>query len=563
MKNIKKETIFYIYAEEHLKKHYLFFNTIINTFNIKKINGDIVAVLHLLPDAIPFTKALKKIGNLKTVIPKPKSVNKHILDFIQQEDIKIRNKENIEKETVNLKQKTVFLDIGGYFSPYISTLKQEKKFVGIVEDTENGLQKYQKLGVDFPFLSVARSPLKDNEDFLVGLAIVYSVERILREQNILINGTKAGVIGFGKIGASVAENLLGKKSEVSVFDKNNIALVKADSQGFVTVNKNFILKNSDLICLATGNMSLTKTDFKMIKNGAFLFSITSSDDEFDKSWLENNYTKIYITPTICKYTNHNHYFYLLNDGETINFLHGTTVGEFILLVHAELLVSAYKLLKNRESKTQIKLSDEERDKIAQIWLEIFRSDLNQKSAILHQNLIESLEEYKLFYNNENIHTLLEYAKNTPDCISRKNKEGHFTASGFVIFKNKVLLVFHNKLQKYLQPGGHLEDKDLTLIQATKREVEEETGLKVVSHKLFENFPIHIDIHKIPENKKKNEPEHFHYDCMFVFELSDNNFMELNLQKEEVSGYQWVSLDYDFKDPGIKITVQKIKEKLII
>ena len=51
----------------------------------------------------------------------------------------------------------------------------------MVEDTENGLRRY--LGAwkpPCPVFSVARSPLKDPEDYLVGQSVVFSAEALLR-----------------------------------------------------------------------------------------------------------------------------------------------------------------------------------------------------------------------------------------------------------------------------------------------------------------------------------------------------------------------------------------------
>jgi 8-oxo-dGTP pyrophosphatase MutT (NUDIX family) len=53
----------------------------------------------------------------------------------------------------------------------------------------------------------------------------------------------------------------------------------------------------------------------------------------------------------------------------------------------------------------------------------------------------------------------------------------FTASVFIVFKNKVLLHKHKKLGIWLQPGGHIElDEDPN--EAALREAKEETGLDV-------------------------------------------------------------------------------------
>jgi 8-oxo-dGTP diphosphatase len=51
----------------------------------------------------------------------------------------------------------------------------------------------------------------------------------------------------------------------------------------------------------------------------------------------------------------------------------------------------------------------------------------------------------------------------------------YTASGYLVHQDKILLVRHKKIGKWLQPGGHIElDEDP--LQGLYRELEEETGL---------------------------------------------------------------------------------------
>lgn len=136
-------------------------------------------------------------------------------------------------------------------------------------------------------------------------------------------------------------------------------------------------------------------------------------------------------------------------------------------------------------------------------------------------------------------------------FTRKNFEGHVTVSGLVISSNKkVLVIFHNRLQKFLQPGGHIEKDDKNIIFSATREVREETNLnniELCSWCLENNSPIMIDTHKIPENKQKNESEHYHHDFMFVFITKEEG---ITLDTNEVSDFCWVSIDEVMKNDSV-------------
>lgn len=54
----------------------------------------------------------------------------------------------------------------------------------------------------------------------------------------------------------------------------------------------------------------------------------------------------------------------------------------------------------------------------------------------------------------------------------------YTASAFVLNReNKILLLWHKKFNKYVQPGGHILEEELPH-EAAIREVYEETGINV-------------------------------------------------------------------------------------
>lgn len=133
-------------------------------------------------------------------------------------------------------------------------------------------------------------------------------------------------------------------------------------------NKLEIIKSSDIIFLATGNLSLKNDEYKYIKNGAFLFSVTSSDDEIDLSWINKNYEIEHVSEYIDKYEKNGHYFFIVNKGNAVNFLHGAVVDDFILLVQKEIIDSVVDLALN---DFKIGINDgleETKKRISDLWL---------------------------------------------------------------------------------------------------------------------------------------------------------------------------------------------------
>ena len=56
-------------------------------------------------------------------------------------------------------------------------------------------------------------------------------------------------------------------------------------------------------------------------------------------------------------------------------------------------------------------------------------------------------------------------------------ERHFTATAYILHEDKVLLLLHPKLGKWIPPGGHVEANE-SPPEAARREVQEETGLEI-------------------------------------------------------------------------------------
>jgi len=92
--------------------------------------------------------------------------------------------------------------------------------------------------------------------------------------------------------------------------------------------------------------------------------------------------------------------------------------------------------------------------------------------------------------------------------------GHFTASGFVVHPDgdRILLVHHARLGIWVQPGGHIDPADPSVIDAARREIVEETGLSSLAP-VIEGL-VDVDIHEF--GASGDQPDHFHFDVRFAF-----------------------------------------------
>lgn len=117
--------------------------------------------------------------------------------------------------------------------------------------------------------------------------------------------------------------------------------------------------------------------------------------------------------------------------------------------------------------------------------------------------------------------------------------GHITASGFVVAREtcRVLLIEHKRLGRLLQPGGHIESTDESLLHAAVREVREETSVDVLPYLQQPAGLVDIDIHTIPAGR--GEPQHDHYDFRFVFVLQAEHALKAELT--EVHHCMWAHL----------------------
>jgi 8-oxo-dGTP pyrophosphatase MutT (NUDIX family) len=73
---------------------------------------------------------------------------------------------------------------------------------------------------------------------------------------------------------------------------------------------------------------------------------------------------------------------------------------------------------------------------------------------------------------------------------------HFTATGFVVHENHVLLHWHPKVKAWLPPGGHIEPNE-DPVQAVLREIREEAGVETKVVPTGARFDLEYPAHVTP------------------------------------------------------------------
>ena len=141
----------------------------------------------------------------------------------------------------------------------------------------------------------------------------------------------------------------------------------------------------------------------------------------------------------------------------------------------------------------------------------------------------------------------------PGVLDRTCRPGHLTGSALIVdlVDRRILMLFHTKLQRWLQPGGHA-DGDADLGRVALREATEETG--IAGLRLVEP-PVDLDVHVVDP---PSEDAHEHHDVRYLVVAPPGSVPVGNHESEAL---RWVTRT-DLADLGVDAGLLRLADRAL-
>lgn len=149
-----------------------------------------------------------------------------------------------------------------------------------------------------------------------------------------------------------------------------------------------------------------------------------------------------------------------------------------------------------------------------------------RSAVAAATIDAGAEEHR--------RTILDFVDAHDDALHRSCRSGHLTGSALVVDPagERVVVLHHRKLGRWLQPGGHC-DGDANLAAVALREAREETGIDDLRV-----LPVAVDL-DVHEVSPPDDGPHLHLDVRYLVQAPPGAEPRGNHESNDI---RWATLD---------------------
>lgn len=324
--------------------------------DLQQSDCTVVLLTHLLPDRPVLVGLLSRYLEVRRIIAIPYSTDERVAKWVSRR-FPLSRPTLAELQDGGLlrdillaerRKRTILIEIGGYAACLVGRRGEAiyPDLLGIIEGTEAGYRAYQLSGAArTPIVCMSLSPTKAAESALVGPACLFSTNAVLRRLGFTNELKDACVLGYGRVGRSVAAALVASGFRTVVYDPDPERRLEALAAGFPSPSREEALRQADVVFGATGVSAWMAPDASFMREGAFLVSCSSKDVEFGFAHLARAYGAERLADGAHAINIDGKRLHVLNEGMPINFRDGANSGPILTLLQAEMIAACGELVR--------------------------------------------------------------------------------------------------------------------------------------------------------------------------------------------------------------------------
>ena len=308
--------------------------------------------IHVEAKTAVLIRALRQGGATVVAMGNQGTTDDEIAEVLREDGIEVigarsDTKENIADSIVDLagRRPQIVLDNG---AELIDRLVAEGQApLGATEETTSGafqLRRRLAGSVTFPVIVINDSPLKaivENKHG-VGQSVVQVIQQTT---NVLMNGTRFVVYGYGWCGRGIAHYARANGANVSIVEPSEIKALEAAIDGFAVVPAHEASEIGDIFVTATGEQSvITVADMRRMRQGAIVANAGHFDTEIDVVKLREAATAEPRGFSITRYRfDNDHSIDVLAEGQMVNLAAEGSRGNAIEIMDLGFTLQALSL----------------------------------------------------------------------------------------------------------------------------------------------------------------------------------------------------------------------------